>query len=51
MPNGGSDCCGTCWFNARNKGEARYEHARDPEPNFLHHSQTAYREPILDILL
>jgi hypothetical protein len=34
MPNGGSDCCGTCWFNARNKGEAGYDHARDPEPNF-----------------
>jgi hypothetical protein len=34
MPNGGSDCCGTCWFNARNKGETGYEHANDPEPNF-----------------
>jgi hypothetical protein len=34
MPNGGSDCCGTCWFNARNKGEAGYSHADDPEPNF-----------------
>src|SRR5512138_1722825 len=33
MPNGGSDCCGTCWFNLRNKGEAGYEHAHDPEPN------------------
>lgn len=32
MPNGGSDCCGTCWFNARNKGEAGYAHTRDPEP-------------------
>lgn len=32
MPNGGSDCCGTCWFNARNKGEAGYDHAHDPEP-------------------
>jgi hypothetical protein len=31
MPNGGSDCCGTCWFNARNKGKAGHEHARDPE--------------------
>ncbi len=29
MPNGGSDCCGTCWFNASNKGEAGYDH-RDP---------------------
>jgi hypothetical protein len=22
MPNGGSDCCGTCWFNARNAGQS-----------------------------
>ncbi|MDE2875493.1 MAG: hypothetical protein OXU69_02520 [Gemmatimonadota bacterium] len=22
MPNGGSDCCGTCWFNRANGGEA-----------------------------
>lgn len=29
MPNGGSDCCGTCWFNRRNRGEAGYRHARD----------------------
>ena len=21
MPNGGSDCCGTCWFNRANRGE------------------------------
>ena len=21
MPNGGSDCCGTCWFNRKNQGE------------------------------
>jgi len=34
MPNGGSDCCGTCWFNAKNKGQAGYDHARDPEPDF-----------------
>ena len=34
MPNGGSDCCGTCWFNARNKREAGYAHARDSEPAF-----------------
>jgi hypothetical protein len=34
MPNGGSDCCGTCWFNAKNKGEAGYGHARDAEADF-----------------
>ncbi|HEU5073140.1 MAG TPA: hypothetical protein VFU02_03190, partial [Polyangiaceae bacterium] len=28
MPNGGSDCCGTCWFNSKNAGEAGYRHAR-----------------------
>lgn len=22
MPNGGSDCCGTCWFNRANRGMA-----------------------------
>lgn len=31
MPNGGSDCCGTCWFNAKNKGQAGYDHADGPE--------------------
>ncbi len=24
MPNGGSDCCGTCWFNSKNEGEPGY---------------------------
>lgn len=24
MPNGGSDCCGTCWFNSSHKGRAGY---------------------------
>lgn len=33
MPNGGSDCCGTCWFNTKNKGEAGYAHAFEPGPN------------------
>jgi hypothetical protein len=28
MPNGGSDCCGTCWFNARNEGRAGYPGSR-----------------------
>lgn len=34
MPNGGSDCCGTCWFNAKNKGDAGYSHASEPELAF-----------------
>ena len=24
MPNGGSDCCGTCWFNRQNRGKSGY---------------------------
>jgi hypothetical protein len=34
MPNGGSDCCGTCWFNSRNQGQAGYGHASGEEPSF-----------------
>jgi hypothetical protein len=34
MPNGGSDCCATCWFNEKNKGERGLKHAEDPEPAF-----------------
>jgi hypothetical protein len=30
MPNGGSDCCGTCCFNEKNQGRAGYAHADDP---------------------
>jgi hypothetical protein len=24
LPNGGSDCCGTCWFNSTNEGQPGY---------------------------
>jgi hypothetical protein len=34
MPNGGSDCCGTCWYNAKNRGEAGYAHMDDSESPF-----------------
>ena len=34
MPNGGSDCCRTCWFNRKNKGEVGYAHADDPGGDF-----------------
>jgi hypothetical protein len=34
MPNGGSDNCGTCWFNVKNKGERGAQvymrHASEP---------------------
>lgn len=29
MPNGGSDCCGTCWFNRTNRGEREWLEHRD----------------------
>ncbi len=29
MPNGGSDCCGTCWFNRRNRNHHQYLQYRD----------------------
>ena len=30
MPNGGSDCCGTCWFNRKNHGQRDWlQHADD----------------------
>jgi len=45
MPNGGSDCCGSCWFNARNKGEAGYDHSKDPEPNFCTIRAFAVEDP------
>ena len=30
MPNGGSDCCGTCCFNEKNRGQVGDKHAREP---------------------
>lgn len=30
MPNGGSDCCGTCWFNSKNEGKPGYHGADKP---------------------
>lgn len=46
MPNGGSDCCGTCWFNAKNKGEAGYKHRHDREPNYCIIRQLEIRDPM-----
>ena len=34
MPNGGSDCCGTCWFNTKNKGQAGHPKSFVPGPAF-----------------
>ena len=32
MPNGGSDCCGTCWFNSTHEGRAGYVRDTVEEP-------------------
>jgi len=36
VPNGGSDNCGTCWFNTKNKGERGFKafqkHRDEPDP-------------------
>ena len=45
MPNGGSDCCGSCWFNAKNKGQAGFDHADDPEPDFCTIRDLAIKVP------
>jgi hypothetical protein len=34
MPNGGSDCCGTCRFNRKNQGQDGYAHAQGPGPDY-----------------
>ena len=33
MPNGGSDMCGTCPFNRKNRGQAGYGGVNNPEPD------------------
>jgi len=45
MPNGGSDCCGTCWFNEKNEGQAGYEQAGNQLPNFCTIRELPIREP------
>ena len=31
MPNGGTDCCGTCWFSLRNGGKAGHPELRSSD--------------------
>ncbi len=33
MPNGGSDCCGTCWFNRANSGKTGSDNHDDSMPS------------------
>jgi hypothetical protein len=45
MPNGGSDCCGTCWFNQKNKGQPGYDHAKDAGDDYCVIRQTKIENP------
>ena len=45
MPNGGSDCCGTCWFNKKNKGDVGCEHAKDPGDDYCIIRNTKIEDP------
>ena len=46
MPNGGSDCCGTCWFNRRNQGEREWlKHADKSVPPYCEIRDVAIDDP------
>ena len=46
MPNGGSDCCGTCWFNRRNRGEREWlQHADRSIPPWCEIRDIAIENP------
>ena len=65
MPNGGSDCCGTCWFNRKNGGEAgfpspgaesreSYCEIRDvaiEDPFYTYCANHPHRRPVRDSIL
>ena len=45
MPNGGSDCCGTCWFNRRNGGKKGYVNVDRGTPSFCEIRNLAITDP------
>ena len=46
MPNGGSDCCGTCWFNQKNRGERDWhKHTDEPLPDHCEIRGLAIEDP------
>lgn len=45
MPNGGPECCGTCWFNRRNRGEPHGHQADNPLPPFCEIRDLAIEDP------
>ena len=45
MPNGGSDCCGTCWFNRTNQGERGRLNADKSVPPYCGIRNLAIEDP------
>ena len=46
MPNGGSDCCGTCWFNRTNQGKRDWtRHGDDRIPPHCEIRDLAIEDP------
>ena len=45
MPNGGSDCCGTCWFNRTNQGERGTQHRDESVPPYCEIRDLAIDDP------
>ena len=45
MPNGGSDCCGTCWFNRANGGEMGSYHHDHSIPSYCEVRDLVIEDP------
>lgn len=45
MPNGGSDCCGTCWFNSVNHGHEGYTKTATEEQPYCQIRDVAIENP------
>ena len=45
MPNGGSDCCGTCWFNRSNGGKAGFRNHDHEIPSYCEIRQLEIESP------
>ena len=46
MPNGGSDNCGTCWFNRKNQGDPNWmSHTDNPEPSYCEIREEPIKDP------
>lgn len=45
MPNGGSDCCGTCWFNRANEGQPGFPKKTERPPAYCEIRDVAIANP------